>query len=169
MSEKIGLPVPGSQTSLPRRSQLPKILLGTLLALAILINFSDSIPGSSYIRALSPKCGLSTSDSIYDVEVRYDEAWFKDHVECPAQPKPIHPKMVWNMTDEEKKASIEKYAQSVVCQDFRKVKMSAERISEYLPRASTIMASRRKMYGGSRLWIFRNGSRRPSRLRERSI
>ncbi len=116
MSEKASLPLPGGQVSPPPRSQLPNIFLGGLLIFATFFSFQSSFPGANHVRCLGSKLGLGLDASNdHDVGIVYDDAWYEDHVECPAQPRPIFPKMTWNITNEEKKASVEKYIQAVVC------------------------------------------------------
>ena len=123
MSEKEVLPLPGTLTPHPRRSRSPKILLGTLLALATLINFHESIPGVDQARSLVSSIPWNREvgpEGLVEHDGRwlYDEAWFKSHVECPAQPAPIYPKIIWNMTHDDKRVSVERYAQSVVSDLF---------------------------------------------------
>lgn len=45
---------------------------------------------------------------------KYDAAYFAEHVECPEQPEPLFPPVVWDLTDEEKEKSVELYSQAVV-------------------------------------------------------
>ena len=116
MSEKHSLPLPtqASSSPNPRRG---RIALAVFLAFATLISLQDILPTSDFVQStadsLSSTFGLKDGRGDAD-HSSWDEAYFRDHVRCPAQPQPIFPKMAWNMTDEEKRSSIDKYAQSVV-------------------------------------------------------
>ena len=116
MSEKHSLPLP-TQASSPPKPRRGRIALGVFLAFATLISLQDILPANDFVRStvdsLSSTFGLKNGSGDL-VDSNWDEAYFKDRVQCPAQPKAIFPKMVWNMTDEEKRSSIDKYAQSVV-------------------------------------------------------
>ena len=98
------VPRPSKATKASRR---PTIFLGIILILAGVANFGPSL-------------NLFNRDPIelvkYDdiPELIYDQAWLDEHVKCPAQPEPLFPKMMWDMTEDEQTASIQKYSESVV-------------------------------------------------------
>ncbi|ORY29955.1 carboxypeptidase s precursor [Naematelia encephala] len=105
------LPLPPPTTTRPSSRRQSKYLVPLLVILAILPNLStiySGINASAYLIKSSltrPAPGFDTS--------LYDARYFDEYVECPAQPSAIYPKLAWNMTASEKRASIDKFSQAV--------------------------------------------------------
>jgi Gly-Xaa carboxypeptidase len=110
--EKYELPVtaPASDASSRGPSRWARPLLVSWVLLAALGNFYPQI--GSVVRYISSSA--SPHANIYETSSRWSEEWLAEHAKCPVQPKPLHPKMVWNMTDKEKQDSLEKFAAAVV-------------------------------------------------------
>jgi Gly-Xaa carboxypeptidase len=111
MCEKSALPLP--QTSPSRtpksRSLGPRILL-TLLASLLLVHSAPSL-FSQARPALS--LAKETARDLFFQDGEFDWSALGD-VQCPVQPAPLFPKMLWNLTEKEKKRSTELYSQAVV-------------------------------------------------------
>lgn len=88
----------------------PKVLLGVLLLLATATHLGPKLRGDAGVDAVD---GVDLTTDIFDPVV-YDEAWLKEHTKCPVQPKPLPPKLAWNLNDEERAESLRKFSASVV-------------------------------------------------------
>jgi Gly-Xaa carboxypeptidase len=100
--EKTSLPFPAAAPT-PRQSWKPRIALGILAGLAAY----HLIPSHAF-----PKC-LHRSREYTLGSKELDLAYFEEHVKCPIQPKPLYPKHVWNMTQEEKDQSMKIFSEAV--------------------------------------------------------
>lgn len=113
MSEKTSsLPLPAG--SYPQPTGRSKFLRLTAITLAIsgllLIAPSNTLSSvKDAARTVGGHCGMSNKWTAEDVKV------FDEWVKCPKQPKAIYPKMKWEMTDDEKKKSVDLFSQAVVC------------------------------------------------------
>ncbi|ORX33794.1 carboxypeptidase s precursor [Kockovaella imperatae] len=93
-----------------RASRHPTIFLGILLALATTLYF-----GPTY-EAVKSRChsAISSSHAKDSLDsVKWSQDQLKEYSKCPVQPKPLHPKMTWEMTSEEKERSIKLYSEAV--------------------------------------------------------
>ena len=104
MSEKAHLPLPSST---PTRSSL-KGRFNSLLALVTLLAAPSLI--SRAPAALDIVSETARRLLGQDEWSRHEYAG----ISCPAQPEPIFPKMIWNMTMDEKRKSADLYSQAVV-------------------------------------------------------
>ena len=100
------LPVPATAR---RSSRHPKIFLGVIIILATLLNFGPTLD------KVKSSCSSILPSGRLDKSVIYEDKWLEDHSRCPVQPKALHPKMVWDMTEDDRKISIQRYSQAVVC------------------------------------------------------
>ena len=104
--EKHSLPFPTNVRS-SRPSHRPTVLLGILFTLATVINFGPTLKDTAH------KCLSNHLENTFP-EPKYDEMWLKEHAQCPNQPKALYPKLRWNMTDDDKRASIQRVSAAVV-------------------------------------------------------
>jgi hypothetical protein len=105
------------QSITKRATPIALLALLTVLALNVLPNQTTN-PVSTLkdtTRSLSSHLGwTSPQDQDNTENLIYTQEYLNSHVKCPIQPKPLYPKIAWNMTKEEKVSSIDKYAEAVV-------------------------------------------------------
>ena len=106
MEKQASLPRPvHAQTR--RTPRHPTVFLGILLALATTLYFGPSFESikSGCHRVLSPVSDAAPSEVV--------ETWSDEYSKCPVQPKPLHPAVGWEMTDEEKQKSLKLFSEAV--------------------------------------------------------
>ncbi|OCF45385.1 Gly-Xaa carboxypeptidase [Kwoniella heveanensis CBS 569] len=134
MSEKTITPQPHFEsTSLPSPVQAqgrgkasrsastwrPRILLGTIFLLATVVNFGPALSGrfSNSNSEHSPFGNAGSKQGFQEDEnwvvEKYGLEELKKYATCPEQPKAIYPNLTWELNDEERKKSVELYAQAV--------------------------------------------------------
>ena len=105
------LPYPAQARAGPTRTW-PVVLLAIVLFLATATRFQAPI--ASWVTSSDPSNIVSTISSWTVEREGVSTDWLDKQVKCPVQPKPLHPKLVWNLTDEERAASLVKFQQAVV-------------------------------------------------------
>jgi hypothetical protein len=104
------LPYP-AQTRAGRSKTWPVALLAVVVLLATATRFQAPI--ASWVSSSNPTNIVSTLSS-WSSGGDSGEDWLEKQVKCPVQPKPLHPKLVWNLSKEERAASLVKFQQAVV-------------------------------------------------------
>jgi Gly-Xaa carboxypeptidase len=92
------------------KSTWPKVLLGVLVLLATATHLGPKLASTSAPAGIE---AVDLRTGIFDPVV-YDEAWLKEHTKCPVQPRPLPPKLTWNLTAEERAESLKKFSAAVV-------------------------------------------------------
>ena len=112
---RIELPYPAQTASLPgntaKASKWPKVLLAVLVLLATATHLGPRLAGVA--ESTTDALDLDFTGDLFDPVV-YDEAYLKEHTKCPVQPRPLPPKIAWNLTEEERVESLKKFSAAVV-------------------------------------------------------
>lgn len=82
----------------PQRRSTRYLSMALLLAIFVCLNLKGPITGKE------------SKDGVVLGHGKDGGEWAR----CPHQPEPLHPATTWNMTEEDKKVSIERFVQAVV-------------------------------------------------------